>query len=314
MYLTFPPIRRAIQPGCPWRAKGAMLTGNGGCEMTLGTGIFASTVLVLLAIAIWQITARHKWKLAGNIVAGFVALCAVIGGGLYAWSYVSDLPLAPTVVTELAGVKLGMSPTDVTLALGKPDVAGEPKIKNKETRIDYFYSDPQVDINFYGPDKYTTKVGSICTNVVYTTLLGFDNYSSEVSVIDRLGKPDQTSIAKGGLSKIISYPKWNVAFTISKGTVSEKCISLSGLEFNDELLSPEAQKAADQKAAEAKLATEKMLALEAKLAAQAKVSADARRFAKDQSDAELIAAELRAGGAYRICEARRAAARSQEPC
>jgi len=267
--------------------------------MTLGTGIFSSTVLVLLAIAIWQITARHKWKLAGKIAAGFVVVCAVIGFGLYAWNYIANLPPAPSVVTELAGVKLGMSPTDVTLALGKPDVAGEPKIKNKETRIDYVYSDPQVDISFYGLDKYTTKVSSICTSVVYTTLLGFDNYSSEVSVIDRLGKPDQTSIAKDGLSKIISYPKWNVAFTISKGAVSEKCISRSGLEFTAELLSPEAQKAADQKAA-----VEAKLAAEAGLAAQAKAIAEAQRAAAGQR----AAAEQRVAAEAQRAEAQRAAA------
>ena len=252
-----------------------MLAGNGGCGMTLGTGIFASTVLVLLAIAIWQITARHKWKLAGKIAAGFIAVCAVIGFGLYAWNYIANLPPAPSVVTELAGVKLGMSPTDVTLALGKPDTASDPSVKDGETRIEFKYSSsdnyssPDVNIIFYGRDKYTTKVSIVCSADSSIKLLGFDNYSTEASIIQSLGKPSSISVSRDALSKIISFSQWKVAFRISKGFVSEKCITQSGrIAFENELISPGAQKVADQKAA-----------------AEAKAVAEAKRIAESKSPA-----------------------------
>jgi hypothetical protein len=221
--------------------------------MTLGTGIFSSTVLVLLAIAIWQITARHKWKLAGKIAAGFVAVCAAIGGGYYGWNYVHNLPPPPEplhVVTELGGVKLGMSPTDVTLALGKPDTADEPTIDGAKTRINYTYESPELSIAFYGPNKYATKAAIICTAEPSVKLLGFDNFSNEKLILKRLGEPDFTSIDSDGLWKAISYAKWKTSFHLTKGFVAYKCILQSGFwAYKNELFSPEAQKAADQKAA-----------------------------------------------------------------
>ena len=275
--------------------------------MTLGTGIFASTVLVLLAIAIWQITVRHKWKLAGKIAAGFVAVCAVVGGGLYAWNYIANLPPAPSVVTELAGVKLGMSPTDVTLALGKPDTASDPSVKDGETRIEFKYSSsdnyssPNVSIIFYGRDKYTTKASIVCSADSSIKLLGFDNYSAEANILQSLGKPSSVSVASDALSKIISYSQWKVAFTISKGFVSEKCITQSGsVTFADELISPEAQKVADQKAAaEAKAAAiraaEQRIAAEAKEAEKRAVEEEAAKrkmLAEQDAAKKAVAAEL----------------------
>jgi hypothetical protein len=81
-------------------------------------------------------------------------------------------------------------------------------------------------------------------------LFGFDNSSTEDAVIKKLGEPSAVSIARDGLSKIDSYSKWKAAFIISKGTVSGKCATSSGIvAYHEELLSPEAQKAADLKAA-----------------------------------------------------------------
>lgn len=230
--------------------------------MTLGTGIFASTVLIVLVIAIRQITLRKKWKLVGKITAGTVAVCAVIVGCFYAWNYIESLPPAPSVVTELAGVKLGMSPTDVKLALGEPDTDPDPVSEKGQTRVDYIYLEPGLSITFYGKDKYTTKAEIICTSDQYTKLLGFDNLSTEDAIIQRLGTPSKVSVSKDGLNKIISYKKWKAAFSISKGSVTEKCASASGIiSFNEELLSPEAQRAADLKAAaEAKAAAAKAAA------------------------------------------------------
>lgn len=250
--------------------------------MTLGTGIFSSTILLLLAAVVWQITVRKKWKLVAKIAGGIVALCAAVSGGFYAWDYVANLPPAPSVVTELAGVKLGMSPIDVTLALGKPDTAGEPSVSGEETRINYIYThsyEPNyyLQVQFYGPDKFTTKAAIVCSR--HVKLLGFDLSSSEESVIQRLGEPDHTSISSDGVNKYINYYKWNVSYRIFKRYVAEMCIGMSGVVFAEELPTLEEQRAAEAKAVAA-----------AKLAAEAK-AAEAAKTAKEQHTAKAKAAE-----------------------
>ena len=218
--------------------------------MTIGSGIFWSTVLVLMAVAVRQITKHGKWKPVGKISAGAVVICAGITGCVYAWNYIKSLPPAPSEVTELANVKLGMSPSDVTLNLGQPDGKTEPTVQGGETTFQYSYTDTGVHITFYGIDKYHAKVTIICTSDASTKLLGFDNFSTEDLIVGRLGKPSTVSVARDGLSKIDSYRKWKAAFVLSKNTVSAKCVTSSGtVAFTEELLSPEAQKVTDLKAA-----------------------------------------------------------------
>lgn len=218
--------------------------------MTIGSGIFWSTVLVLLAVAARQITLHQKWKITGKVFGGVIVVCAAIVGGFYSWHYIKSLPRAPSEVTELEGVKLGMTATEVTLLLGEPDQKTEPTTDNKETKFAYKYSSPDVNITFYGPDKYHTKVSIVCTKEPTTKLLGFDNYSTEDRIIARLGEPSWVSIKRDGLAKIDSYSKWKAAFVLAKNAIIEKCATSSGgVTFAEELLSPEAQKAADMKAA-----------------------------------------------------------------
>src|SRR3954466_14558964 len=108
--------------------------------MTLGTGIFLSTILLLLALAAWQVSIHAKWKIVGKVAAGSVALCIVLGICIYAWTYIAGLAARPSVVGPLGGAQLGTSPTDVKLALGKPDVEGNATLEGAHTRIDYSYS------------------------------------------------------------------------------------------------------------------------------------------------------------------------------
>jgi hypothetical protein len=218
--------------------------------MTIGTGIFLSTLLVIAAVAVRMISLHRKWKLVGRVAAVLLAVCIVLGGIVYLWQYIRSLPPAPSEATELAKVRLGMTPTDVTLMLGEPDEKTEPTIQNGEVRFQFNYTSPEVHVTFYGTDKYHAMVSIVCASDPSTKLLGFDSSSTEDLIIRRLGKPSTVSIARNGLSKIDSYSKWKAAFVLSKATVVQMCATSSGrVVFGEELLSPEAQKAADQKAA-----------------------------------------------------------------
>jgi hypothetical protein len=54
--------------------------------MTLGAGVVWATLLVLVALAIWSISVKQKWKLVGKVVLGFVCRsrhyrCGILGLG-----------------------------------------------------------------------------------------------------------------------------------------------------------------------------------------------------------------------------------------
>lgn len=241
--------------------------------MTLGSGIFASTVLLVVCLGFWQITSHKKWKLVGKITAGLLAGTFVIGAIIYVWNEISNRPPPPSVVTALLGAKLGSSPTEIKLALGKPDAESEPTTEGNQTRIDLTYSSPSVIVTLYGKDRYSTKAEIICSRGYEAKLFGLSNADKEEELIERLGNPDSTSISRDGLNKIVSYSKWKASFTISKSSIVETCVhTFPVLSFTDELLSPEAQRAADIKAAEAKKA-----AAQAAVAAALQIQQQAQR-------------------------------------
>jgi hypothetical protein len=94
--------------------------------MGIGAGILSSTVLILLAIAIYQISARKKWKTVAKVFGAFVLLLVVLGAGIWGWN---AYKARPKVLTELAGLRLGMTPLEVKLAKGAPtnDQASKPE-------------------------------------------------------------------------------------------------------------------------------------------------------------------------------------------
>lgn len=190
--------------------------------MDLGTGIYSSTVLVLLAISVWQITKHKKWKLFGKVCAGLGAVCALVVGVGYLWNYVST---RPKPLTEFEGVKLGASITDVTLTLGAPtNVFG-----NRIT-----YDEKEIIADF--ESKKLQSLELLCSESPAKNVMGFDIYSRESDVIKKLGVPSRTSISSDGLFKLISYKKWNVAFGVRANSIHEICMSSSEMEFPDELL------------------------------------------------------------------------------
>lgn len=85
--------------------------------MTLGTGIFASTILVLLAVALWQVTKHRRWRLVGTVLGVLVGLTALIALGVWGWTEYAN---RPTPQRSLAGIALGMVPVEVKLRKGEP--------------------------------------------------------------------------------------------------------------------------------------------------------------------------------------------------
>lgn len=196
--------------------------------MTLGTSLFWIAFIGLLIWGCMVITKKKKWKLVGKIVGGLVVLGILIGLGAWAWNWYEE---RPRPVDTLGALTLGMTPLEVGLAIGKPfndSPAGEIDAYRRQTYKNYS-GESQYVIKYSVSDGTSPEQAEIiCTEYYLHDVLGLSVYSSEKSVLAKLGTPSNESIRYDGLAKMISYEKYNVAFEIEQGSVSSVCITSTG--------------------------------------------------------------------------------------
>ena len=149
------------------------------------------------------------------------------------------------MVQELHGVRIGMTPLEVKLSKGKPDIEfpdamEEPTEEDKQSPPWWVYkvnriTDAYITVGFEENSEGSLYVEEICQRKSNHAVLGIAARDSESEVKDRLGEPSHISIHSDGLSKYISYERWNVTYEIKKGKVWATCISESGqVTFNPE--------------------------------------------------------------------------------
>ena len=213
--------------------------------MTVGDGIFWSTVLILLATGVYVLSVKRQWKTFGKVLGVLTLAIAVIGGGV--WGYVR-WDSRPYVVEEYRDIKLGMSRVEATLIKGAPysGLGGEiSEVEEGESEdrtlyslslyFDYFDNgDNYVVAVLWGTSEATLEVGRVCRVGGYADLLGFGPYSSEEQVIEKLGTPSSVSINSDGLSKWVNYDQWNVAYNIRAGNVGARCMTDFDMSYSDE--------------------------------------------------------------------------------
>lgn len=166
----------------------------------------------------------------GKIAVIAALLCGVAGVSAFLMMADRDPRPEPRTIAEFGGVRLGMSPTDVTLALGKPFASS--KVENDGNggaHLIYVYSkgkndDHSLDITFHGANPASMRAAVVCEQGGFSALLGFDKFSREQDIVRLLGNPTFTSIRSDGLQKTISYSQWNASFKIALGKVMGLCI------------------------------------------------------------------------------------------
>lgn len=197
--------------------------------MTLGSGIFASTLLLVVVLAIWQTTKHQKWKSVGKATAVVIAIAVVTGLGSWAWySYAGR----PQVQHELESIALGMTQLDVQLQRGKASRELKAEGSSKDVRWIFFDNDREDDFTFvlFREDDSTSilSVSIVCRHSSFLSLLGFSSYTKESAIIAKLGPPTYSSVRADGLAKTISYAQWKASFEFEKGEMIGVCISESG--------------------------------------------------------------------------------------
>lgn len=208
--------------------------------MNVGTGILWSTALVLFVFVLYQISVRARWK---AIFAVLILMGVVIGGGYWGWMTYQAWPFA---AEELAGIRLGMTPVEITLLRGEPSTEGRAQKRSSENgerwHQDWQYTGdyrPIVRIGYRSPVGGAVSdlsVLGVCESGTYSNskLFGIGTGTPEEEVIEHLGQPDSESIDKKGLFKIMNFKEWNANFKFERGRVIELCVSPSALAFNEE--------------------------------------------------------------------------------
>jgi len=156
--------------------------------MTVGDGIFWSTIILVIFASVVLITKSKRWKAFFKVFAIAVMLGIVVGVGF--WGY-AKYENRPQVMSSLNGIQLGMSEVDVTLQKGEPDQILEldPTPDGIRKFLLFKGSSDSYTYAILRGKKDAMIVTDVCDKGGYGRVLGFGEYSSEEAIIEKLGKP-----------------------------------------------------------------------------------------------------------------------------
>lgn len=188
-----------------------------GAEMTLGTGIFLSACL--LAFVALFLKTRGSWKWGKIIGWGLGSLVLLVGGGIGIALGVEAYNKRPKSITEFAGVKIGEPGEDVKFKLGKPARIWAEDDSITENWV-YIRGEDMTYITFLKGEASAVSF-TTTNNYSYMGLNGIEIGSPLSLVESRLGKPDFVSQSNDQLSRVFNYRKYNSAYEIKAGRVTE---------------------------------------------------------------------------------------------
>jgi len=206
--------------------------------MSLGLGIFLSTLMVgLLLLYRWTMD-RWSWGRPLRRLSIGIVLVALIGGAsLLAFTAYTN---RSTAQTSYYGVALGMTKDEVRYELGQPSNVTTPgdltgakpwerysevvpvgKIPGDKQVEDYhswsYDGPPRIDIDFDTASGKVISVGCYAGDAHCNNVLTLSDGTSEHDVVERLGDPSKEQI--DGATKIMSYRKLNLELYLTKEKV-----------------------------------------------------------------------------------------------
>jgi hypothetical protein len=207
--------------------------------MSLGLGIFLSTLVVaVLLLCRWY---GERWKMGRKlkIIATVVVVLLAVGyGGLWGWSYWEGRPKPQT---GYYGVNLGMRMNEVVYVLGSPTTVDEPPDKDTrwakvdkveelakdKTIQDFFawsYGDTdgdenkaRIDVEFSLKTKKVTSIGCYSSGQYCHSVNGITVGTTEDEVTEKLGKP--TAVMLNEATKTLRYDELHMEISLTKKAV-----------------------------------------------------------------------------------------------
>ena len=183
--------------------------------MTLGEGIFLST-LVLSLTALFIVT-KDRWKWKKILLwptAILVGIAALAGGGVYVTSLI---PMKPKVEEIFWGITLNASKADLKFMKGEPTKT-EDDGWTYETKKEYGNDWSVYRISFRDNKiRYVLYSGSNWLDSPALQEIRLNDSSQKVH--SKFGEPSHTAISDDQLRRIYSYDNYHVFFMLERDQV-----------------------------------------------------------------------------------------------
>lgn len=202
--------------------------------MSLGEGIFLSTLLVVSFILFRWIWARWGLK---KIAIGVASSICGITLAIWGYIYYENFPRAQE---NYYGISIGMSKPEVLYVMGEATNVGEPfedpvlagwisltktnEISTGKSTADYDHWDyyrndniVRIDVTFDSASKKVKAIHCFSGKGYCQSVLGISTGTSEESVVNRLGKPAMEEIEGG--RKTMLYSDLNLKLHLEKKAV-----------------------------------------------------------------------------------------------
>jgi len=191
--------------------------------MTLGTGIFLSSVLLGLIFLFHTTKDRWNWKKGAKRFAIAFLIAALLGGGWIAYEEL-DLDIGPYLETaeptkqyELGGIRLGSDVDDLIFAKGKPNKRKKNKGSETLTFVSEYSSDWRIEVV---DNKVATITAVDGVSYWNGNLNGITIGTTLKKLLERLGELETLLASADRTTRVYLYPKYNTFYELRRSKVT----------------------------------------------------------------------------------------------
>ncbi|HEY9202631.1 MAG TPA: hypothetical protein VIQ81_13645 [Gammaproteobacteria bacterium] len=187
--------------------------------MTIGTGIFLSTLLVCTIYLCIKLLSHKTFSLKKSLIAILkiiIPISVFVIGVVFAFNTYKDRVVKQI---EFNGIKLGQSKSDILFTKGKPDIDRDTEwVYTKSSIIRNSDQIPELIVQFKSNAVDSIVYMGNCYSCYEISGIGlFDSYES---VTRKFGSPSYISISKDQTERILSYSNYNTFFQLRENRVN----------------------------------------------------------------------------------------------
>jgi len=194
--------------------------------MNLGLSIFLSSIF--LGIIVLFIATKDRWnwkKIIIRLLVGTICVGVLAVAGNFIYEKHSDyrikhkIPDSPEVMNSFWDIPLDSTQEDIKFLKGKPSEILEDDDWVYKSDKNSSYDKYVYLIRF--KDGKIRFIVCITDESFLSGIQGISSNSSSENIINKFGEPTNISVSEDGLSRIYSFDKYHVFFTLKKNKVAD---------------------------------------------------------------------------------------------